>query len=364
MRECAHFDLEGPDGREPPFLEGPCRSLGLGGTDPDAALWRWRDQERRFRTYGKTRHLAVIDACRARGQLSLFINSRLADRNRIAYFGLPELFEEDAAPVLAQLLTCAQEWCREQGAEILRGPISYSTWYPHRFVLQERSPDRFPGDSPYPVWLARLFMEAGFSVVQEYFSVLSEPLDKFLPRIIAAARFARARGVSFERLEGASIPRLFPEAHALSQQAFAGNFSFTPIDYREFTGLYSPAPALLDSLTIAARDESGNLLGFAFGYGAPQFRAPGDASSRVAVLKTIAVDARASDRMVGAALSAELHGAFADRRYDRVVHALMARQQYALGSSSGAVEPLREYVTLERRVDPGPSPAPCTDPDL
>ncbi|MBI2943604.1 MAG: hypothetical protein HYY25_05340 [Candidatus Wallbacteria bacterium] len=362
MKECVAFDIEGDDGIEPPLVEGPCRALGIaGGSDPAMAIWRWRDQERRFAAYGRSRHFAVLDACRPRGQLSIFLNSRLGGDGRTAYFGLVELFAQDAASVLEILLDAAEDWCRQNGAGVLRGPIAYSTWYPNRFVARELTEQRFPGDSPYPAWLTQHFLDIGFEVCQEYFSVISEPLVKFVPRIAAAARFAAKRGVRFEQLRGTAVARVFPEAHAICQNAFAGNFSFTPIDYREFTSLYGPAHQLPGALAISARDAAGNLLGFVFGYEAPGFQTPGDEEVKVAVLKSIAVEPQASALMVGPALSAEFHRIMSDPPHGcgRVIHALMARQHYALGTGTDLVSPLREYVMLERPILPAPaSPGP------
>ena len=339
---------------EGPLLPPGWLALTPGLSDPRQA---WLAQERRFASHGSARHFVALDGSCPVAGLSAFLDERLAPRGEVATFGLPYLADPKCGPALHALLDRVESWCAGLGVSVLRGPISYSTWYPNRFPSSETTSDRFPGEPPYPVWLRAPFLVRGFEVEQTYFSVLSEPVDRFVSRIEGAARYVRSKGVTFQAFTGTEIPAVFREAHPFCQRAFGNNFSFTSIDAREFEEIFAPAARLPDARVITARDAGGVLVGLVFGYGAPGFRMPGlpEGDCRIAVLKSIATEPDRAELMAGPVLSYEFHRACMNLGYGRVVHALMAQQHYAIGRSSPAVVPLREYVILRKPVPPGPA---------
>jgi hypothetical protein len=336
-------------GGEPPVPPG-WPALAPGASDLRAA---WLAQERRFAGHGRARHFVALDGSRSVAGLSAFLDERLAPRGEVATFGLPFVAGQECLPALEELVGLAESWGAGLGAGFLRGPISYSTWYPNRFPSAESGPERFPGEPPYPVWMREPFLARGFEAEQTYFSVLSEPVEKFVSRIEGAACYVRSKGVTFDSFTGPDIPAVFREVHPFCQRAFANNFSFTPIDAEEFEAIFAPAARLPDARVITARDAAGALVGLVFGYAAPGFprpSSPGEAGGncRIAVLKSIATDPGRTDLLAGPALSYEFHKACAGLGYARVVHALMGQQHYAIGRSSPSVIPLREYVILRK----------------
>ncbi len=348
------YDTREDPPEDPRMIGDPLSRMGLslpGGTEVSIPLWI--GLERLFASCGESRHFVAHRDGDPIGFASVMINRRLDPPGETAYFGLLELPEATAEEALSELLPEMEAWCRDRGASALRGPISYSTWHANRFVTSETVPHRFPGDTTYPARLLPLFQTAGFIQTYSYFSTISEPLEQFAPKIAPAIRIATRGGITLKRAALPEFSTILPQLHPICLGAFASNYSYTPIDLKEFTALYANAGALPDPLVLTARDGEGTLLGFVFGYEAPGFPAPDGSNSRVAVLKSIATDPGSSGSFVGAALSAEFHRILAEEEtgYRYVIHALMAREKYATGSTSDTVNTIREYGMFEKALE-------------
>jgi hypothetical protein len=132
--------------------------------------------------------------------------------------------------------------------------------------------------------------------------------------------------------------------HALSLQAFSGNFLYRPIGAEAFLDLYRPIlPALDPDFVLMAEDEAGDLQGFLFGI--PDM-AQGSAPDAV-ILKTYAALRKGAGSLLADTfvLKAQARG------YARVIHALFHRSNLsALRSGAAGGRVFRRYALWGLRL--------------
>jgi hypothetical protein len=206
--------------------------------------------------------------------------------------GLVGFFE--AAPEPAEvgpaLLEAALAWLREQGAERVRGPINFSTWYDYRFVVEGQEQGPFLLEPYHLPHYAGVFQAAGFEVYKDYASLLV-PL---VPVGLMKGAHARAEreGVRFEIMRADELPDQLPMFHRLGQ-IFSSKTAFTDLSFEEYQLLYGGAGALLTEPTLSwlAYSRDDEPLGYVFAYPdllEPVRRGAPDDRPRHTVLKTIA----------------------------------------------------------------------------
>jgi hypothetical protein len=188
----------------------------------------------------------------------------IVDGRPAAFFGYFEAADDGTAA--AALLARAQEWAREQGAEVLYGPIDFDTFgrYRLRTAAESAAAVPFPGEphgrSCYPTLLER----SGFCVARRYVSQLSfgavHPDDH---KCVAAERLS-AQGYAIESLSGDRWMSLLPELHRRVDEIFADAFAYTPVSFARFAATHGAGVArrLCPRTSTMARSPDGDLAGF------------------------------------------------------------------------------------------------------
>ena len=157
-------------------------------------------------------------------------------------------------------------WLRETGAGRIIGPMDGDTWHRHRlnagpfddppFLLEPYNPPYYPG-----IW-----EEAGFQVLESYFSKQVD-LAAVVAHLGPRAAQARAAGYKLRPLDMGRFQEELRLLYRLSREIFADNFLYTEILEEDFLALYTDSKALLDpDLVLFVRSPQGEDIGFLFAY--------------------------------------------------------------------------------------------------
>jgi hypothetical protein len=227
-------------------------------------------------------------------------------------------FSCDAPEDGAALLRRAAEGLRGEGFGAVVGPMDGDTWGRHRLVLESDGRPPFLMEPSNPAHHPAAFETAGWSVIARYASA---------ERSLAGARASnpdppRLTVRAFDMSDAeAQLRRL----HALSLEAFAGNFLYRPIAVDAFLAHYRPILPVLDpELILLAEDAAGELAAFLFGV-------PDPASGAV-IMKTYASRFRGGGSLLADRFAARAR----ERGYQRVIHALFHEDNLSARRSEAA----------------------------
>jgi GNAT superfamily N-acetyltransferase len=181
-----------------------------------------------------------------------------------AFFGY---FESEAyGPAAPLLLDRAGAWAREQGAEMLYGPIDFDTYgrYRLRTSSERGGGSPFPGEPYNPSRYPEILTDAGFSVAQEYITQIATGVVRPDRAQREALHSVTNAGYTFEELDGARWLALLPELHHSADEIFGEGFAYTPVPAARFAMLYgeSVARRLCPHTSVLARSPDGEIAGF------------------------------------------------------------------------------------------------------
>ncbi len=185
------------------------------------------------------------------------------DGRHAAFFG----YWETTGPV--SLLDRAREWACAQGAEVLVGPINFSTLLGNRVLISSAPGARpFVGEPWNPLDYPKLLAANGFTCYRRYTSIMLDKSDvgALVADKAAILDRALAHGYRFDAL----TPQLWTEdvdgMLELANAVFAENVAFTPFTRAEFTSRVIPTlSAVVDpGCSVLARGPRGDIAGFIF----------------------------------------------------------------------------------------------------
>lgn len=187
------------------------------------------------------------------------------DGREAAFFGY---WEHRGAPGATRaLLGEAAAWARELGAEVLYGPVDFSTFGRYRLRLTaEPGAVTMPGEPHNPPGYAAVLEAAGFAPARRYVTHLGAP--RALGGKAAARRAVLGAGYAIEPLDGARWTAMLPALHRAVDEIFGANFAYTPVPYAAFAAAYGAPVArrLCPRTSVVAWAPDGALAGFALVY--------------------------------------------------------------------------------------------------
>jgi GNAT superfamily N-acetyltransferase len=242
------------------------------------------------------------------------------------------------------ILRHAIQQLNQRGFATIFGPMDGNTWRRYRlltdrgdgeptFFLEPDNPDDWPAH----------FVAAGFSPIARYFSALNTDLSVSDPRAADAAARLTDTGVTIRSIDPARYRQELTAVHALSLDAFADNFLYTPIALEEFLSMYEPLQTRLRPELILLAEQHGRLVGFMFGV--PDFnQAARGQPIDTAIAKSMAVHPNNAGSGLGSVLMDRFQQAALSLGYRRVIHALMHETNRSLRISAHYGRPMRRYT--------------------
>lgn len=259
----------------------------------------------------------------------------------------------DAAPGAGEAARALLEHaCRQlaaRGASLAIGPMDGNTWRAYRLVSDAGSEPPFLLEPWNPLEWNAHFAAAGFAPLATYHSSATRDLASQDERVPQAAGRLRAGGVRLRALDPARFVEELERIHALSVDAFARNFLFTPVSREEFVAQYRPIERYVDPRLVLVGERGGELGGFLFAV-PDLLQAQRGAKVDTVVVKTVAVRPGRAYAGLGAWLAAECHGRAAQAGFTRAVHALMHDANNSANISRRYAQVLRRYTLYARKL--------------
>ena len=229
-------------------------------------------------------------------------NDCCVDGRPAAFFGYWE--QAGHASSSDRLFHEAKTWARDQGAEVLYGPINFTTHGPYRLLLEaEPGAQPFVGEPYNPATYPALLESLGFRVARRYVTQTSDgPLETH--RIDVARIALLEAGYTLRPLDGAQWRAMLGDLKPLADSMFARNFAFTPISYESFARGYgeSVARRMCPRTSLVAHGPRGDIAGFVLVY--PDY-------------SPLVAQSAGSERIAASALSFAEHAPLLEQRGQR-----------------------------------------------
>jgi hypothetical protein len=182
-----------------------------------------------------------------------------------AYFGYWESLDE--VETNRRLFREFESWARSQGAEVVYGPVNFTTFGDYRVRLNRFDAGCFFGEPYNPPYYPRLLESLGYELAIRYESItgrLKEPLDTLREKMPPATACAEELGVTLLRVTPEHWLESLGKLYANCDPIFSGNFGYTGIAFETFQKYFGEpfAARLCPKSSVLALDRDGNLAGF------------------------------------------------------------------------------------------------------
>jgi len=315
--------------------------------------------------FARGRALTLVVPGRAR--LAVFHDDACTiDGQPAAYFGYWEHIGD--AEANARLFAEAEAWARLRGANVLCGPVNFTTLGTYRLrTAAERGAVPFPSEPYNPASYPHMLCTLGYAITRAFLTYVGPIRSELLAPKLERRREVLDAGYTLEPLDGERWMALLPELHRAADEIFGEGLGYTPVSLEAFrVACGAPIARRLDpDASLLARAADGSLAGFFLTYphygplavqGAGSSRVPASALSfaahapllakmgcRTGIAKTVGV-ARAHRRrgvMDALALSAIERGS---ARYDTWLGAMMREGNPSTRFGSPHAEHERRYA--------------------
>ena len=232
--------------------------------------------ENPFFRYGRLQQFIALKpgTDQAIGRIVAAINDRLIEKEgqQVGLFGFFECVEDFA--VAQALLQAACQWLREQGMQLVRGPIDLSTHINCLFLVEGFDTPPMVMMPYNPPYYPQFVEQDGWQKAKDAYAY-DFPLDQPLPAEFEKAyRIALKAGVTFRpaHLKGEAFTQDVTQMYYLFTQMFANNFSSTPRTLEDFLEEAKDLQTLVDPDALLLAEYEGKLVGFFMGL--PDYNIP------------------------------------------------------------------------------------------
>ena len=245
------------------------------------------------------------------------------------------------------MLSRACEVLEAAGCAIAAGPMDGTTWRRYRFIIERGNEPTFFLEPDHPSDWPEHWSSAGFSPLATYTSAVTHQLDVDHAYTSDALARLSSAGISIREFDSAQPDAELRRIYRLATMSFSRNLLYSPISEDEFLeDSRALLPILRPELVLLA-ERDGVPMGFLFAV--PDILGSGD----TVIIKTTAVDPRASGKGVAGALVALVHRRARQLGYRRAIHALMHETNVSRRISDRYAHTFRRYALLSKVLRPG-----------
>lgn len=253
----------------------------------------------------------------------------------------------NAQAAVEELLEAANGRLIAAGLRVAIGPMDGSTWHSYRFIAERGSEPPFFLETEHPAEWPDWWQAAGFRPLATYYSAMTDDLAWVDPRAARAEERLRSEGVALRCLQPERFEAELRAIHALSLEAFAGNFLYTPVGAEEFVSRYRRVEWIVRPEFVWLAERAGELVGFVFCLPDQTQAARGGRITNL-IVKTLAVRPGRAYAGLGAVLMPPVRAAARAAGFTRLIHAFMHEANPSLRLSAHYARSFRRYVLLSR----------------
>lgn len=162
------------------------------------------------------------------------------NQKKTAFFGFWET--QNDLSTNQKLFAQIENWARKQGAEMLYGPVQFSTFGRYRLQLSHYGEGETFDQEPYnPEYYAELLDGLGFKLDQTYSTYRStevEAIRSAVEKMAGKAFHLESDQFRIQTLTEEYVNRRSAELLAAINDIFSDNFAFTPIDEKTFRAAF------------------------------------------------------------------------------------------------------------------------------
>ncbi|MEM1331402.1 MAG: GNAT family N-acetyltransferase [Planctomycetota bacterium] len=227
---------------------------------------------------------------------------------------------------------------RELAGRPIIGPIDGSTWSRYRILTESSGEPSFPMEPTNLPWWPESFANAGFGVIERYWSAL-----RSVDEIQATKPAPIPDGIRLRALDPHRLESDLDAIYDLSVGAFAANPLYTPIPRDAFRAMYSGVARSVDPRFCLFAEASGPV-GVMFAFSDPLGRL---------VLKSIAVADHARSSGLGTAMLDQVALQAQAQGITKLIYALMHESNRSSSMVAKVAEPMRRYSLFGVGFDDG-----------
>jgi GNAT superfamily N-acetyltransferase len=250
------------------------------------------------------------------------------------------------------VLEAAASALAQQGCTFAVGPMDGNTWRRYRFVVDRGVEPPFFLEPTNPDDWPSHFTAAEFSPLSHYFSALNTDLTQTDERIPGIATRLEEVGVTLRAIDLTRFEQELQGVYSVAEVSFRNAFLYTPLSESAFSAQYHRIRQFVRPELVILAEHGDRLAGFAFSI-PDVLEAARGASSRTAIIKTLAILPDPQYAGLGSLLTHRSHAAAAALGYDRVIHALMHESNRSRKISAHSGQTMRRYALFGRRLADG-----------
>lgn len=245
-----------------------------------------------------------------------------------------------------ELLDFAEFELKKRGCGTAIGPVDGSTWKRYRLVTQSSGEKYFPLEPVNPLKWNQHFLNAGYSVAQNYGSSINRDLSTVDPEARAIKAAFRKAGVRLRSLNMENLLSDLQGIHQVTMSAMKSNFLFSPIEQSNFVREYGRLASMSDPDLVVIAELDNQIVGYLFAYPDPN-AAP---ETPRLIMKTIARLPDEKLKGLGRLLFQEVHARAHEKGFNEAIHALYARGNRANGICDKYGETFRNYAVYGKNL--------------
>ncbi|MBF0117793.1 MAG: hypothetical protein HQK79_03100 [Desulfobacterales bacterium] len=191
------------------------------------------------------------------------------DDKKVAYFGYWET--KDVLEPNKKLFKDFESWSKNKGAEMIYGPINFTTFGANRIRLNHFEAGYFPGEPYNPPYYQKIIQELGYTLVKEYLSYtgnLDGVLENFRSKFINPFEHAKELELKLFQLTPEYWLENIPKLYEYCDIVFSNNFAYSGIAFETFKHYFgkSFANKFCPKTSVLAIDSEDKIAGFIISY--------------------------------------------------------------------------------------------------
>ena len=245
-----------------------------------------------------------------------------------------------------KLLNYASNICKDLGYEFIIGPMNGSTWNKYRFADKE-SINSFFLDVQNPAYYNRQFGLLGFETIAKYFSNLDDDLNFDKESLISFEKYFAKRGANIRNISLVDFENELVRIADFSNLAFSENFLFTPIDREKFVQQYLKLRQIMNPKFIWIVEDSNKEIQSIF-FAINDIT---DKEGKTLIIKSIAVRKNSPYKGIATYLARRLNQIASEMGYEKIIHALMIKDNLSMNASKKFGHELRSYSLYGKQLN-------------